>query len=107
MIYLKSTVKIDNLQPQILLAITLADQVFDGFGYPTWVTSIDDSVHSVNSLHKQGKAVDLRSKHIAGQTTKSIIFDALVKILRPLGYDILFEFIGLENEHYHIEYDPK
>lgn len=107
MIYFKSTVKIKNLQPQILLAITLADQVFDGFGYPTWITSVNDSTHSTYSLHPKGYAVDLRSKHITGQTTRGIIFDALFKILDPLGYDILFEFIGQDNEHYHIEYDPK
>lgn len=103
-----SSVKLKDLSPQILLALMAAERVFEKYGYDCIVTSVNDGKHSINSKHYVGYAVDLRSKHIKTLKEKLDIFSELkINLTAPSNYDILFEYEGLPNEHYHIEYDPK
>lgn len=68
------------------------------------VTSVNDGVHKVGSLHYAGKAVDIRSK----------IYDRLklgkvverFKGLYDSDFDLIWESQGKDNEHLHLEYDP-
>lgn len=110
MIRLKDGVKLDGLSPQILLAIVVADQQRAALGWmaprmETVVTSVNDSQHRVNSLHYQGRAVDLRT-HDLDDRHKDVWVDY---IRRALGkdFDVLLEGLGTPNEHLHLEWDPK
>jgi len=106
MLSLKAGVKVKGLQPEILLAIMVAKEVFYEAGYPLIITSLLDGKHSKNSLHYSGNAVDYRSKHIKSYREKQEI----LKILQfRLGsdYDIILEGVGTTNEHYHVECHPK
>ena len=69
------------------------------------ITSANDSTHGKNSLHYSDLALDLRSKNLT-----SVQKDTVLKHLKEyLGrdYDILLESRNGENEHFHLEYDPK
>ena len=104
MISLKAGVKLQGsqggLQPQILLAIVVADQVYRDHGYNLIITSGSDGKHKVGSLHYQGQAVDLRTRHVPAERIPLI-----AKVLHErLGSD--FDVV-VEKDHIHLEYDPK
>ena len=97
---LKSTVKLADLKPQIVLATVIASEVYRKFGQELVITSLDDSFHHPGSLHPSGYAFDLRtSYYMADQIPK--VLSALKQAL-TLDFDVIFE-----NDHFHIEYDPK
>jgi hypothetical protein len=94
-----------KLQPEILLAIMIADGVYASCGVrDLMITSLLDGVHSTNSLHYKGLAVDLRTK---GTGLAQRLFDGVRKALPSTLYDVILENKDQENEHIHIEYDPK
>lgn len=102
----KQGVKLKDVQPEIVLALLRLNSLFESFKIPLIVTSISDGIHSKNSLHYKGKAVDLRSKHIQ---TNELKLALLSDIREALGdeFDVILEHLGNENEHFHIEFDPK
>lgn len=100
MITFKQGVRMDGLQPQIVLAILIAESVYRSFGRDLlFITSISDGIHSPNSLHYSGNAVDLRIMGI----DPFIVTNIKNKLSAYLGdnYDVV-----LEKTHIHIEYDP-
>jgi hypothetical protein len=108
MMYFKDAVRLSDLaRPQLVLAMVLADQVYDSLGVvECWITSINDSVHGTNSKHYRGEAFDMRSKNLT--TDQKILAHSRLRAkLGPLGYDVLLEDLGGSNEHFHIEWDPK
>jgi hypothetical protein len=70
------------------------------YGYECVVTSVVDGKHSHGSLHYAGYAMDLRTRHLT-PTDQSLIVSALKKALTD-EFDIV-----LEENHIHIEYQPK
>jgi hypothetical protein len=70
------------------------------------VTSANDSTHGANSLHYKGKALDLRTKHIRDESTKLAIIKRITHDLGP-QFDVVYESAGRDNEHVHLEFDPK
>lgn len=60
------------------------------------ITSGRDGSHKVDSLHYEGKAIDLRINHVL-EALKSDIKD----FLGP-HFDVI-----LEKDHIHVEFDPK
>ena len=89
-----------SLQPQIVLAVVVASSFYKDFGYDLVVTSFSDGIHSPNSLHYSGNAVDLRTRNVREVDMMPIIGG----IRRALGsdFDVIFE-----SDHLHIEYQPK
>jgi hypothetical protein len=75
------------------------------------ITSAQDSTHSSKSFHygtegdARCRAVDLRSKNIPHGVAAEIIQD-LREQLGP-HFDVLYEGVGTDNEHIHIELDMK
>ncbi len=115
MIELKAGVRLDNLSPQIVLALMIADGVWedqwdDLVGDPLRValvvTSINDGKHSRTSLHNIGHACDLRTKTLASNAAKRW-FAAEVKRRVGVEFDVILEKLGTVNEHLHVEYQPK
>ena len=96
---LKPEVNPSALRPELLLALVIAERVFEEFDYECVVTSLNDSAHSDTSLHYAGAAVDLRTRHMKDDA--QILTE---KIRRNLtnDYDVI-----LELNHIHIEYQPR
>lgn len=105
MIVCKPTVRFQILLPEIYNLFSKLDNLFNVIGKNCVITSANDGQHSDRSLHYTNKAIDCRSKHLV-QNEK----DTLLRQMRAgLGkdYDVILEDIDKDNEHYHIEFDPK
>ena len=92
-----------NVPLMIILKTLMAAEL--EIGKEMVITSVNDSIHKKNSLHYKNRAVDIRTKHLTPDEKKR-----LLKFLREkLGgdYDVIFEGENTDNEHIHIEYDPK
>ena len=100
MISFKQGVRIFGLTPEILWALDQCNDVFDGHGENTTVTSGRGDVHSRQSLHYTGCAIDIRTRHIDKSKLPSIV-EHLNSTLGK-NYDVI-----LEGNHLHIEYQPR
>ncbi len=102
---LKSGVALRGLHPVWGIAYPIIRDAFRDQNAQCIITSANDSRHGVNSLHYKGRALDLRTKHVSEPVKSSIIR----KIKEQLGvqFDVVYEAAGLDNEHLHIEWDPK
>lgn len=99
---IKKGVSVAGVQPQIILALLVAKQVWidlnlasDG---PT-ITSCTDGQHGRGSLHHVGLAVDIRRP--VGPSIAEKTAGMLALRLGELEYDVV-----LEDDHIHIEYQP-
>jgi len=104
MLQFKPNVRVQGLQAQMLLAIRVVEDQMDLYHCDTIITSGNDSQHMAESLHYKGAALDFRTKHTG---RSKAIADAVKKILGPLEFDVILEDFGGENEHLHVEWDPK
>lgn len=103
---IKPGARVEGLKPEIVLAYIEAMDLFRQFGYPCVLTEGTGGGHKLGSLHLQGLAIDLRTKHIGTRVTKAQLMSRLRDNL-GVNYDVLLEYEGGDNEHIHIEYDPK
>lgn len=107
-LFFKPGVVIRLLSQPILLALIVADEVYDDYGYHCVITSMCDGTHRPGSLHYIGHAVDLRTRHIDGVEIKRQIAARIRERLMPLhDFDVLLEDEQGANEHIHLEYQPK
>lgn len=104
------SVKVDNLNSAMLVALIAANDVWKSLGVSHGVTITsgneghpDDSIHSYYSLHYpdntedgKGWAVDLRIWDVNPELAAERLRAAL-----PNHYDII-----VESHHIHVEYDP-
>lgn len=99
---LKAGVIPTNIRPELMLALVIADRVYDDNGQDLVITSLNDSRHSRTSLHYAGCAADLRT-HYFTEHEKAKVFEQLKQALggNP-DYDVI-----LESDHFHIEWQPK
>jgi len=100
MIFKDSTIGLQNLCPQIVLALIIVDQVMQKAGAQAMITSVNDARHSKKSLHYDGKAVDLRTRWFSDP--KAVVYECK----RALGNSPDIDII-LEKDHIHMEYQPK
>ena len=108
---LKETVKLNDMSPQILLAVMVAAPLFAEHSIECVITSLNDSGkwHRQHSLHAIGHAVDLRTKNLPLGNAKKIRFaqDLWDRLGGRYGtFDVVLENLGQDNEHLHIEYQP-
>lgn len=96
----KKGVKVYGVRPELLLAIMVAEKVYEKNSLEFTITSINDGKHSRNSLHPFGFAFDLRTRHIAPDR-QHMIRDEIANSLTD-EYDVV-----LEDDHIHLEYDRK
>lgn len=103
---IKYGVRLTDLVPQMVLAYAIVKDVFNRFMpfYKVIITSGNDGRHSIKSLHYYGRALDFRTKDYIGN--KFRLFEE-VKIALGDNYDVVLEDVGTDNEHLHVEYDPK
>lgn len=97
---IKQGVKAAGLQPEILLAIAEAREVWREFDAELVITSLLDGRHMKDSLHYKGLAVDLRTRHLLKPDRAT----AAARLRVALGpeYDVV-----LHTTHIHVEHDPK
>lgn len=100
---LKDGVKLTGMQPQILLALFIADRIWLAAGTELTVTSVNDSKHMEGSLHYTGAAADLRI-HDLPEEKWAGLRDALKARLGTGLYDVVLE---TDPPHIHVEYQPK
>jgi hypothetical protein len=100
-----SLVSPHGVKPEIVLALLLVNEEFHRLGFDLIVTSLTDGVHSRQSLHDDGLAVDLRSQHLP-KTIKTRLLKKMREALPPY-YEVYLEDVDGPNEHFHIEYDWK
>jgi hypothetical protein len=103
MIKLKPGVSLKGMQPQVVLAALIVESIYASHSAVCTITSCNDSVHSTNSLHYNGLALDFRTKDYTQDKQQ-----LLAEIIVALGaeFDVLLESEGKDNEHLHVEYDP-
>lgn len=94
---LKEGVSIAGIRPELVLALTIAQAIYEDYGYPMLITSLLDGEHMRASLHYVGAAGDLRLP--SGDVGQ--IVDSLRGALGD-NYDVV-----LETDHIHIEFQPK
>jgi len=116
---LKSGVKLTGLQPQTVLALSIAERVYERHGLEPVVTSVNDSRHGPRSLHAAGAAFDLRlpSRCAAeaggrawGQSLEPVDRDVHRELASRLGecFDAVLEQhqASAFDWHLHVEFDP-
>lgn len=97
----KDGVPTTTLNPVMkMYANILAYIHFDMFKKYMVITSTTDGKHGRNSLHYKGLAVDIRTRD---KTSEEIYkFRTFLKI----HFDKMLDIV-VENDHMHVEYDPK
>ncbi len=94
---IKHDVDLHPLQPQMVLAMIVAESVYAKSQSEVMITSGKEGPHMVKSLHFTGMALDIRLPNMA-------VNQVAANLAAALGpqYDVV-----LEGDHIHIEYDPK
>ena len=98
---IKKGVKAKGLQPEINLAIEEAREVFRDLGVEMVITDLGRRTNRA-SLHYEGLAVDLRTKHLT-KPDRALAANRLRLALGP-EYDVVLE---TDPPHLHVEFDPK
>lgn len=96
--FIHPDVKAHGMSTNLLLALYIADQLWkEIFDEELVLRHVCNGRHSVGSLHYIGNAADLRTWGIDAEL-------ACVELRKRLGseYDVI-----LEDDHIHIEYQPK
>ena len=66
------------------------------------ITSVNDGAHMAGSKHYKNQAVDIRSKNFMSNADKHLFCARLGNWLGET-YTVLFENVGLDNEHFHVQ----
>lgn len=103
---LKTGVKIQQAASELVIGLMCAESVFLRYGEECWITALKDGKHMEGSKHYRGEAADLRSKHLKTLALKINILNDLKEYLGA-DFDVILENQDKENEHFHLEYDPK
>jgi hypothetical protein len=105
---IKNGVRIYGIQPEMVLVDNVVQDIFRRHSIRCIRTSALDGTHGRYSLHPIGFAEDYRTRHIMGRgrmATIGMIVDDLKDALPCC--DIVFEYPDEEQEHIHVEFDPK
>ncbi len=96
----KPGVRLTGIRPELVIAVMAAERVSAAAGHDLTITACTDGKHSTGSLHYSGAAVDLRTRDLPAADIPK-----LASQLRDcLGAD--FDIV-IENDHVHIELQPK
>ncbi len=89
-----------GVQPELVLALRVAEAVYEDMGAELTVTALTDGQHMTGSLHYKGLAADLRSWNVPAQKLDFLIYS----LKAALGQE--FDVVK-EADHVHMEFDPK
>lgn len=95
---LKKGVKVQDISTEMVLALVIIEPLFKDITIDMRITSVRDGVHSVNSKHKLGQAVDLG--------TRNTDQEELVELTQTIRASLTDEyFVLLESNHIHIQFN--
>jgi len=97
---IKPGVDINGLKPEILIALMIAQSVYQDYGAELVLTCGVEADHSPKSLHYVGLAIDIGISSLSRSSAVKISSDLSAKLSDQ--FDIV-----LENDHIHIEFQPK
>ena len=109
MIALKLGVHLWDLSPQMVLAALVVSEAYRAHAVDLCViTSANDGTHGPTTLHHKGQALDFRI-HNVPQASRPAVVEAIKRaLLSGEGqYEVYWEAVGTEQEHLHVEWDPK
>ena len=98
---LKKNVNPIGIQAELLLALIIAERVYDEHGTELVITSLNDSYHSWTSLHYNGCAADLRVRDFPPSVKHADVAEQIKSRLTK-DYDVI-----AEANHIHIEWQPR
>lgn len=101
MIRWKDSCRFNELHGAIVLALLRADAIYAAQGADCWITSANDSEHMVGSKHYTGRAVDLRTHHVADPGKVA------AQLAAALGsqFTVIYEKAGTEQAHIHCQFN--
>lgn len=104
MLQLKPGVHLAKLSPQMALATIIVHSIYARNNAICTITSANDSTHMAGSLHYTGNALDFRTKTYVAN--KAMLVD---EIRQALGeeFDVILEAMNTDNEHLHVESQPR
>ena len=100
MIKLKKGVSLNGVQPEMAVAFSVILNVYHRLGHNCTITSCTDGTHSAGSRHYIGLAMDFRTRDIPDHKRAQL----RGAVASSLGDE--FDVI-LEDDHLHVEFDPK
>lgn len=103
---LKSNVNLKDVQWQLFKAACVVEEILATYRCPCIITSANDGRHSYNSWHYKGRALDFRTKYTKLDGKEHEFCREVARALGP-EFDVVLEAVGTNNEHLHVEYDPK
>jgi len=95
--------KVAGIRPEILAAFPVIEAAYSS--KTAVITHALDGKHGWGSLHYVGLAIDLRTKHLEEGGAENIV--RLLKEWLTDEYDVVLEGKGTDNEHIHLEFQPK
>ena len=98
---IKDGAEVNGLRVEMLVAWVTAEKVYSQLNVDCVLTEGTGGKHGVGSLHYVGLAIDLRTRNFLNTRIEKEVAD---EIRERLGsqYDVV-----LEDDHIHIEYQPK
>ena len=106
MLKLKPGVRLLGLASQLVIAAVIVDGVYGSQGVTEcWITTGIDGVHKVASDHYRGDALDFRIHNIPQEKRVTILL--LLRASLGEDFDVLHEYVGTEQEHFHVQWKPK
>jgi len=100
LIKIKNGVDVKGLKPETVLAILIAEPIYNKYHSDLVITSVRDGTHRADSRHFRGDAVDFRIKDLDPMDVSEVT----VSLSRALGAQ--FDVVR-ESDHIHVEFDPE
>lgn len=116
MLRLKPGVKLADLSPRMDLASKIVDGAYSATGIKEcWITSSNDSTHSDDSRHYprntetgMSEALDFRLHNVPAEMRQVLVNNVKMLLGGDAGeFDVVWEAKGTDNEHLHVEWDPR
>mgnify|MGYP001825392817 CR=1 FL=1 len=95
----KRGVSLKVLQPQMVLASQIVEPILNRYGQEGVITSGCEGVHSKNSKHYIGYALDFRHRDMDSEMTKR---RAAKEMQEALGAEY---YVMYEDSHIHVQYN--